>query len=44
MDQSVVTETIQNTLTSEKGAEFWKKNFEDPKFAETMAQTYAKRT
>ena len=25
MDQSVVTETIQSTLTSEKGAEFWKK-------------------
>ena len=28
MDQTVVTETIQKTLTSEKGTEFWKKNFE----------------
>ena len=43
MDQSVVTETIQNTLTSEKGAEFWKKNFDDPKFAETMAQSMQKQ-
>ena len=43
MDQSVVTETIQSTLTSEKGAEFWKKNFEDPKFAETMAQSMQKQ-
>ena len=43
MDQSVVTETIQSTLTSEKGAEFWKKNFDDPKFAETMAQSMQKQ-
>lgn len=43
MDQSVVTETIQTTLTSEKGAEFWKKNFDDPKFAETMAQSMLKQ-
>lgn len=39
MDQAVVTDTIQTTLTSDKGAEFWKKNFEDPKFAETMAKS-----
>lgn len=39
MDQTVVTETIQSTLTSEKGAEFWKKNFEDPKFAESIAKS-----
>ena len=38
MDQAVVTETIQKTLTSEKGIEFWKKTFEDPKFAETIAK------
>lgn len=39
MDQQVVTETIQTTLTSDKSAEFWKKSFEDPKFAETMAKS-----
>ncbi|WP_428910426.1 spore germination lipoprotein GerD [Niallia sp. Krafla_26] len=39
MDQTVVTDTIQATLTSEKGTEFWKKNFEDPSFAEKMAQS-----
>ena len=39
MDQTVVTDTIQATLTSEKGSEFWKKNFEDPDFAEKMAQS-----
>ena len=27
MDQAVVTETIEKTLTSEKGIEFWKKTF-----------------
>ena len=43
MDHAVVTETIQSTLTSEKGTEFWKKNFEDPKFAETMAQSMQKQ-
>jgi spore germination protein D len=42
MDQAVVTETIQSTLTSEKGAEFWKKNFEDPKFAESVAKSMQK--
>ncbi|MCA1066360.1 spore germination lipoprotein GerD [Rossellomorea sp. AcN35-11] len=39
MDQAVVTETISKTLTSEKGTEFWKKSFEDPKFAEAMAKS-----
>lgn len=38
MDQTVVTDTIEKTLASEKGAEFWKKQFEDPKFAEAMAK------
>lgn len=42
MDQAVVAETVQTTLTSEKGAEFWKKNFEDPAFAEKMAQSMQK--
>ncbi|MBS4193322.1 spore gernimation protein GerD [Bacillus sp. FJAT-49705] len=39
MDQKVVSDTIEKTLTSEKGAEFWKKQFEDPKFAESMAKS-----
>ena len=39
MDQTVVSETIEKTLTSEKGTEFWKKSFEDPKFAESMAKS-----
>jgi spore germination protein D len=42
MDQKVVTETIEKTLTSKKGAEFWKKNFEDPKFAESIAKSMKK--
>jgi spore germination protein D len=39
MDQTVVSDTIKTTLTSEDGAAFWKKNFEDPKFAEAMAKS-----
>ncbi|MBW3111398.1 MULTISPECIES: spore germination lipoprotein GerD [Bacillaceae] len=39
MDQKVVTDTISKTLTSDKGTEFWKKSFEDPKFAEAMAKS-----
>ncbi|WP_170005947.1 spore germination lipoprotein GerD [Bacillus fonticola] len=42
MDQKVVTETITSTLSSEQGAEFWKKSFEDPAFAETMAKSMMK--
>lgn len=39
MDQQVVTDTIQTTLTSDQGTTFWKKSFEDPKFAESMANS-----
>ena len=39
MDQVVVTDTIQASLTSDKGKEFWKKSFEDPKFAESIAKS-----
>jgi spore germination protein D len=39
MDQGVVKDTISKTLTSKKGTEFWKKSFEDPKFAESMAKS-----
>lgn len=42
MDQKVVTDTIEKTLTSEKGADFWKKAFEDPKFAESVAKSMKK--
>jgi spore germination protein D len=42
MDQTIVTETVQKTLTSDKGIEFWKKTFEDPKFAESIAKTMQK--
>ncbi|KAA0544134.1 spore gernimation protein GerD [Bacillus sp. BGMRC 2118] len=39
MDQGVVTNTIQTTLTSEQGSNFWTKTFEDPKFSETFAKS-----
>lgn len=42
MDQAVVKDTIENTLTSEKGSEFWKKIFDDPKFAESFAKSLQK--
>jgi len=42
MDQAIVSETIEKTLTSEKGSEFWKKSFEDPKFAESIAKSMKK--
>ncbi|WP_223703179.1 spore germination lipoprotein GerD [Sutcliffiella deserti] len=42
LDQEIVTSSIQQTLDSEKGAEFWTKAFEDPKFAETFAKSMQK--
>lgn len=39
MDQVIVTKSIQDTLTSDKGVEFWKKTFEDPKFVESFAKS-----
>ncbi|ETI69208.1 spore germination lipoprotein GerD [Neobacillus vireti] len=38
MDQKVVSDTIQQTLTSDKATEFWKKTFNDPKFAQGVAK------
>jgi spore germination protein D len=38
MDQKVVSDTIQQTLTTDKASEFWKKTFSDPKFAEGVAK------
>jgi spore germination protein D len=38
MDQNMVSQTIQQTLTSDKAVEFWKKAFSDPKFAQGVAK------
>jgi spore germination protein D len=38
MDQKVVADTIEQTLTSDKATEFWKKTFSDPKFATSVAK------
>lgn len=38
MDQQVVANTIQQTLTSDKAIEFWKKTYSDPKFAQSVAK------
>lgn len=38
MDQNVVTNTIQQTLTSDKATEFWKKAFSDATFAQAVAK------
>lgn len=39
MDQAVVSNTVEKALTSDQGTEFWKKSFEDPKFAESVAKS-----
>ncbi|CAI9387597.1 spore germination lipoprotein GerD [Niallia sp. Sow4_A1] len=39
MNEKAVTSTIEKTLVSEKAADFWKKEFQDPEFAETMAKS-----
>lgn len=39
LDQKLVQNTIQNTLTSEKGNQFLKTSFQDPKFAAVMAKS-----
>lgn len=39
MDQAIVAQSIEQALTSEKGVEFWKKAFEDPKFVEAFAKS-----
>ena len=38
MDQKVVSDTIQQTLTSDKATEYWKKTFSDPKFAQSISK------
>ena len=42
MDQKVVSQAIEENLTSDKGMEFWKKAFADPKFAEAVAKSMEK--
>ena len=39
IDQQIVKKTIEETLTSDKGKTFWKKAFEDPKFAQNFAKS-----
>ncbi|MGJ7036724.1 spore germination lipoprotein GerD [Anoxybacillus eryuanensis] len=39
MDQQIVKKTIEETLTSDKGKTFWKKAFEDAKFAQSFAKS-----
>ncbi|WP_163102777.1 spore germination lipoprotein GerD [Peribacillus alkalitolerans] len=39
MDQAVVSDTIEKTVISEKGKDFWKKTFKDPKFASSYAKS-----
>ncbi|WP_335872199.1 spore germination lipoprotein GerD [Bacillus sp. 2205SS5-2] len=42
MDEEIVKKTISEALTSEKGMDFWKESFKDPKFAESMAKSMKK--
>ena len=39
LDQSEVKKSIEDTLLSKKGEDFWKKTFEDPKFTETVGKS-----
>lgn len=39
LEQPEVKKSIEETLLSEKGDEFWKKAFEDPKFTESIAKS-----
>ena len=38
LDDVIVKETIEKTLQSKKGRDFWKKGFEDPKFIQALAK------
>ena len=39
MDQPLVVETIEKSLTSEEGKAFWKEALKDPKFAHSLAES-----
>ncbi|MGO4890156.1 spore germination lipoprotein GerD [Anaerobacillus sp. MEB173] len=42
MDQAFVKQTVQQTLTSEKGKQFWKETMQDPEFAKAFAESMQK--
>lgn len=42
MEQAIVIDTIENTLTSDKGMDFWKDAFKDPEFAAAIAKSMKK--
>lgn len=39
LEQPVVKKSIEETLLSKQGEDFWKKAFEDPKFTESVAKS-----
>lgn len=43
MDQPFVKKTIEDTLTSKKGQDFWKELMKDPKTAEALAKSMKKQ-
>ncbi len=43
MDQKFVKKTIEETLTSKKGQDFWKELMKDPKTAEALAKSMKKQ-
>ncbi|CEG25292.1 spore germination lipoprotein GerD [Bacillus sp. B-jedd] len=38
MDQAAVTDTVQKTLVSKEGADFWRESLKDPKIAAALAK------
>lgn len=40
LEQPIIVETIEKTLVSEKGRQFWKDSFKNPKFAESFAESF----
>lgn len=43
LEQPEVKKSIEETLLSEQGDDFWKKAFEDPKFTESVAKSMKKQ-
>ena len=43
LEHPEVKKSIEETMLSKKGEEFWKKTFEDPKFTETIAKSMKKQ-
>jgi spore germination protein D len=39
MDQAIVSQSVESTLISDKGTDFWKKSFDEPKFVESFAKS-----